>query len=139
MSQCIFCDILAGNLPSSIVYRDERCTAFMDIQPVNPGHILIVPNQHATYLADLDMETGAQMFRVAQHVAHMLRHSGIRCDGVTLFLADGEAAMQEVFHVHLHVIPRYPGDGFGFKFGPHYGQRPTRAELDRLAQQVKGA
>jgi histidine triad (HIT) family protein len=139
MSDCVFCNIVSGDLPSSIVYRDEHCTAFMDIRPVNPGHVLIVPNRHATYLADLDEEIGAHMFRVAQRIARALRRSGIRCEGVNLFLADGEAAMQEVFHVHLHVFPRYPGDGFGLRFGPHYSERPARAELDALAEKVRAA
>jgi histidine triad (HIT) family protein len=111
----------------------------MDIQPANPGHVLIVPNRHATYLADLDEESGAHMFRVAQRVAQALRHSGIRCEGVNLFLADGEAAGQEVFHVHLHVFPRFRGDGFGLRFGPHYPERPARAELDALAEKVRAA
>ena len=120
-----------------MVYRDQLCSALMDIQPVNPGHILIIPNLHATYLADLPPETGAHMFQVAQRVAQALRESGVRCQGVDLFLADGEAAGQDVFHVHLHVIPRYRGDGFGFRFGPAYGQRPPRSQLDDLAGQVR--
>ncbi len=137
MANCVFCDILAGRLPASVVYQDELCTAFMDIQPVNPGHVLVVPARHATYLADLDAETGAQMFRVAQRLAQALRESGVRCEGVNLFLADGEAAMQEIFHVHLHVFPRYRGDGFGLRFGPRYHQRPPRAELDEIAGRVR--
>jgi len=139
MTSCIFCDIVGGNAPASIILRDELCTAFMDIQPVNPGHVLVVPNRHATYLADLLPETGGQMFRVAQQIAAALRRSGVRCEGVNLFVADGEAAGQDVFHVHLHVIPRYAGDGFGFRFGPAYGARPPRAELDRLAEQIRHA
>ncbi|MCS7221026.1 MAG: HIT family protein [Anaerolineae bacterium] len=139
MNECIFCDILRGAAPASVVYHDDLCTAFMDIQPVNPGHLLVVPNRHATYLADLPAETGAQIFRVAQRLALALRRSGIRCEGVNLFLADGRVAMQEIFHVHLHVIPRYKGDGFGLRFGPTYGTRPPRAELDRIAQQIKEA
>jgi len=139
MTGCIFCDIISGNGQASIVYQDDLCTGFMDIQPVNPGHVLIVPNRHATHLADLLPETGGQMFRVAQHIAAALRKSGVRCEGVNLFVADGEAAGQDVFHVHLHVIPRYTGDGFGFRFGPAYGTRPPRAELDRLAEQIRHA
>jgi histidine triad (HIT) family protein len=139
MTGCIFCDIVSGNGPASIIYRDELCMAFMDIQPVNAGHLLVVPNRHATHLADLLPETGGQMFRVAQHIAAALRKSGVRCEGVNLFVADGEAAGQDVFHVHLHVIPRYAGDGFGFRFGPAYGTRPPRAELDRLAEQIRHA
>ena len=139
MNDCIFCKILSGELESSIVYQDECCTAFMDIQPVNPGHVLIVPNRHAAYLADLKEEEGAQMFRVAQRLAATLRVSGVTCEGVNLFLADGEAAMQEVFHVHLHVFPRYAGDGFGLKFGPRYLQKPERKELDAIAEKLGNA
>nr|PZN28472.1 MAG: HIT family protein [Chloroflexota bacterium] len=139
MADCVFCRILAGELPGSFVYRDERCAAFMDIQPVNPGHLLVVPLAHAPHLADLDPEDGAQLFRVAQRLAAALRRSGVRCEGVNLFLADGEAAMQEVFHVHLHVFPRYPGDGFGLRFGEHYWQKPPRSELDQLAERIRGA
>lgn len=139
MDACIFCEILSGDLESSIVYQDEYCTAFMDIQPVNPGHVLVVPNRHAAYLADLKEEEGAQMFRVAQRLAATLRVSGVTCEGVNLFLADGEAAMQEVFHVHLHVFPRYAGDGFGLKLGPSYSQKPERKELDAIAEKLRNA
>jgi histidine triad (HIT) family protein len=108
----------------------------MDIQPVNAGHMLIIPTRHASSLAELDEESGAHMFRVAQRVAKALRNSGLKCEGVNLFLADGAAAGQEVFHVHLHVLPRYAGDGFGFRFGPQYGHRPTRTELDEIADKI---
>ena len=139
MSDCVFCDILSGKLPVSIVYRDERCTAFMDIQPVNSGHVLVIPNRHAAFLADLDEETGGHMFRVAQRLARALRNSGVRCEGVNFFLADGAAAMQDVFHVHLHVFPRYRGDGFGLRFSPAYSVRPDRSELDAVAEQIRSA
>ena len=139
MGNCIFCAIVAGRAPASIVYRDETCAAFMDIQPVNPGHVLVVPNRHAASLADLDAETGMRMFGIGQQVAAALRASGLRCEGVNLFLADGEAAGQEVFHLHLHVIPRYRGDGFGLRFGPANRTRPPRPELDRIAGQIGDA
>ena len=133
MLDCIFCRILAGELPVSLVYRDERCAAFMDIQPVNPGHLLVVPLEHRPYLADIDEETAAYLMRIAHRLVAALRASDVRCEGVNLFLADGKAAMQEVFHVHLHVFPRYVGDGFGLRFGPNYKTRPPRQELDRIA------
>lgn len=139
MEACIFCDILSGKLPSSIVYQDALCTAVMDIQPVNPGHLLVIPNVHAAFLADLDEETGAQLFRIAQRVAAALRVSSVKCEGVNFFLADGEAAMQEVFHVHLHVFPRYKGDGFSLKFSPDYFTKPDRVELDGIAQDIRTA
>lgn len=109
----------------------------MDIQPVNPGHMIIVPNTHATFLSELDEDTGAQMFRVAQRLARALRRSAVKCEGVNFFLADGEAAMQEIFHVHLHVFPRFDGDGFGLTFGPAYFHKPARNELDEIAQKIR--
>ena len=119
-----------------MVFEDELVCAFMDIQPVNPGHVLIIPKQHAMFLHDLHEETGGHMFRIAQRIAVAVRRSGVKCEGVNMFLADGEAAGQEVFHVHLHVFPRFVGDGFGLRFGPEYGKQPAREELDDAAEQI---
>ncbi len=139
MTDCIFCRILAGELPGTVVYRDDACAAFMDIQPVNPGHVLVVPVQHATHLADMDAEPAARLMAVAHRVAAALRASGVRCEGVNLFLADGEAAMQEVPHVHLHVFPRWRGDGFGLRFGPDYKHKAPRAALEEVAARLRPA
>jgi histidine triad (HIT) family protein len=139
MTDCIFCRILAGQSPVSMVYQDKLCSAFMDIRPVNAGHLLVIPNTHGANLGDLDEELGAQMFRVAHRLAQAVRKSGVRCEGVNLFLADGEAAFQEVFHVHLHVIPRYDGDGFRLRFSPDYYVLPERSELDTLAERISRA
>ena len=139
MAECIFCSILAGEAPASFVYRDEVCSAFVDIQPVNLGHLLVIPNVHATHLADLDGETAAHLMRIGHRLAAALRASGLRCEGVNLLLADGKAAMQSVFHVHLHVIPRFKGDGFGFRFGPHYFELPDRSDLDTAAEKIRTA
>jgi histidine triad (HIT) family protein len=136
MGECVFCRILAGELPASFVHRDERCSAFMDIQPVNAGHLLVIPNRHAPHLADVDADAAAHLMSVAHRLADALRRSGLRCEGVNLFLADGEAAMQEIFHLHLHVIPRFAGDGFGLRFGPDYETLPPRAELDEAAARI---
>lgn len=136
MAACIFCEIAESQAPSSKVYEDELSLAFLDIQPVNPGHVLVIPKSHATDLFDLDPETGAHLFQVAQKIARALTASGLKCEGVDLLLAHGEAAGQEVFHVHLHVIPRFRGDGFGFRFGPGYEKLPPRHELDSVAAQL---
>lgn len=139
MDSCVFCEIIQGKAEASVVYEDATCVAFMDIQPVNSGHTLIVPKIHAAYLNDLDEAVGAQLFRVAMRLDTALRKSGLRCDGVNLFLADGEAAGQEVLHVHLHAFPRFVGDGFGLRFGPHYGEKPSRASLDKVAGKIKAS
>jgi len=139
MAACVFCEIVAGRSPASIVYRDHTCVAFLDICPVNPGHLLVVPVRHAAYLAELDPETGRALFATAQSLSQAVRRSGVKAEGINLLLADGEAAGQEVFHVHLHVLPRFDGDGFGHTFPPHYGQHPPRHELDAAARAIRHA
>ncbi len=106
----------------------------MDVQPVNPGHVLVVPNGHATRLSDMDEGTGAHLFRVGQKISAALYKSGVKCEGVIFFLADGEAARQEIFHVH--VFPRFAGDGFGLRRGPDYAELPERSELDEVASGI---
>jgi histidine triad (HIT) family protein len=111
----------------------------MDIQPVNPGHVLVIPTRHDPYLSDLNPMIAGRLMQEAQRVAAAIRDSGVKCEGINLFLADGEAAMQEVFHVHLHVFPRFAGDGFGLRFGPHYKEKPPRAELEEVGSRIRRA
>ena len=135
---CVFCAVVAGTEPASIVHEDEHVLAFCDLFPVNPGHLLVVPKAHSTGLAELDPADGARVFAVAHRLAAAVRGSGLRCEGVNLFLADGEPAGQEVFHTHLHVIPRHAGDGFRL----HSGQSRTpagRADLDGVAAAIRAA
>jgi len=131
---CVFCQIIAGRAESSLAYEDADVIAFMDLRPMTQGHLLVVPRVHADCLEALDEELGARLFRAGHRLARALRRSGLPCDGVNLFLADGEAAFQEVFHVHLHVLPRTPRDGFRIKAA---WRRPGRAELDLAAEQVR--
>ena len=139
LDDCVFCRIVSGIEPASIIYSDNEVLAFMDTTPVNRGHLLVIPKAHAAQLSDLDLGKGAHMFRVAMSMADALRRSGTKCEGINLFLADGEAAFQDIFHVHLHVIPRFEGDGFGLRFGPNYGSRPDREELDEIAGKIRSA
>jgi histidine triad (HIT) family protein len=139
MNNCVFCRILQDKAEASILYHDESCIALMDMQPVNPGHILVIPCVHASYLSELAEDTGAKMFTTGMRMARALRKSGIKCEAVNFFLADGEAAGQEIFHVHLHVLHRFEGDDFGLKFGPHYGAKPSRASLDEVARKIKAS
>src|SRR4051812_6695430 len=134
---CIFCQIIAGALPTSVVYRDDLALAFMDINPVTPGHLLVVPLKHIANLSDMDEETGAHLFRVAMRLQEAIRRSGIKCEGINLFLADGEAAGQEVFHVHLHIFPRYEGDKF--RVEADWSVKPPRSDLDELAKKINAA
>jgi histidine triad (HIT) family protein len=135
---CVFCEIVAGNAPASIVFEDERTVTFLDHRPITPGHMLVVPRAHAACLAELDPEDGAQLFRVGIRAASALYASSLTSEGINFHLADGEVAGQEVFHVHLHVIPRFDGDRFGFRFPPDYSIR-DRVELDDAAAAVREA
>jgi histidine triad (HIT) family protein len=138
MTDCIFCKILSGDSPASVIYRDDLVAAFMDIQPVNLGHLLVVPIRHAPLMADVTAEEAAALMRVAQRTTAALRASTLRCEGVNYFLADGEAAMQEVLHAHLHVFPRFKGDNSGLRFSPeYYSRRPPRHELDQQAAELR--
>ncbi|MGZ4492237.1 MAG: HIT family protein [Nocardioidaceae bacterium] len=131
---CVFCVIVAGRIDASLVHEDERTLAFMDLNPITPGHLLVVPRAHAASLAELDPGDGAEVFRVAHRLAAAVRESGVRSEGINLFLADGEAAGQEVGHVHLHVVPRFAEDGFTLTAA--FGS-PTRAELDDVAAAIR--
>ena len=135
-NDCLFCQIVKGSVSSNIVFEDEHVTAFMDTSPVNPGHVLVIPKDHAADLGELDQEMGAHMFRVGHRLARALRRSGLRCEGVNLFLADGEAAFQEIFHTHLHVFPRFKGDNFRIEAD---WQRRSLTELEESANQLRAA
>ncbi len=133
----VFADIIAGTTLASVVYRDEWVMAFMDLQPINAGHVLVVPVQPARFLVELEASDAARLFVVAQRVAQAIRDSGVPCSGIAMFLADGASAGQEVCRVHLHVFPRFEGDGFGFTFPERYfAALPERQELDEVASKI---
>ena len=136
-SACVFCGIANGLVPASGVYQDELVMAFMDTNPVTTGHVLVIPKLHHPYLSDVPKTTGSHVFVVAQGVAAAIRRSGVRCDGINLFAADGEAAFQEVFHFHMHVFPRFVGDTF--RIQADWSVHPAREELDRTAELIRAA
>jgi diadenosine tetraphosphate (Ap4A) HIT family hydrolase len=135
----VFCSIVAGDAPASIVRRDDRIVAFMDIHPVTPGHVLVVPTVHATCLADLDVSLGAALFGAASSIAAAIRQSGVPCSGINLLYADGADAGQEVFHAHLHVIPRTANDGFRIDVRAWREPPPDRSVLDVYAATIRDA
>jgi histidine triad (HIT) family protein len=106
---CIFCKILAGELPATIVDEDERTIAFMDINPATRGHALVVPRLHVPDLLSIDRDELAAVAGAAQRLASRAK-ARLNADGINLINSCGAAAWQTVFHFHLHVIPRYHGD-----------------------------
>lgn len=135
--RCVFCEIVSGEAPATILHRDDEVLAFLDIDPVTPGHLLVVSQRHAPALSDLPRTTASRLFEVARDMAAALRASDLRCDGVNLFYADGEVAFQEVFHSHLHVIPRFEGDGF--RIQANRGTNPSRSELEIVGSKIRSA
>ena len=138
MSSCILCDIVRGDAEGSFVYRDDVVSAFLDIKPVNPGHLLMIPNEHVQLIRDVPAGVRQLLFEFAIRIGEALR-AAERADGFDLFLADGEAAGQETPHAHVHVIPRFKGDGFTIDARAWKEPQPSRAELDQLAEEISSA
>jgi diadenosine tetraphosphate (Ap4A) HIT family hydrolase len=138
MGECVFCQIVDGQAPASVVYSDGTVMAIMDISPIVPGHLLVLPKRHAPLMSELAPGEGAACWVIAETMAKALRGSGLRVEGVNLFVADGEAAFQDVAHFHIHVIPRYGGDGFNLTLPPEYGQPVDRTALDDAAARIRG-
>lgn len=137
MDSCVFCKIIKGELPSQRVFESERIIAIMDIQPVNSGHVLIIPKDHQQSMNDLHSDYLQELMIVAQKVGRAYKKTKIKCEGYNLFLANGEAAFQEVPHVHLHIFPRYKKDGFGLKFSDSYAKKPPISDLETIANEIK--
>jgi histidine triad (HIT) family protein len=138
-ADCAFCAIIRGNAPASFVHQDALVVAFMDIRPVQPGHVLVVPRSHAKLISELDAASLTTLWSVATDLNRALRDSTLPVEAVSVYVADGEAAGQEVAHVHIHLIPRHAHDGFGFRFPAGYGFNPPRIELEAIAGQIRQA
>jgi histidine triad (HIT) family protein len=117
---CIFCKILAGELPATIVDKDERTLAFMDINPATRGHALVIPRAHSTDLLSIDPEDLAAVALASQRLASRMRER-LRADGVNLVNSCGAVAWQTVFHFHIHVVPRYTDDPLRLPWVPAPG------------------
>ena len=135
---CVFCEIIRGESPASFTYQDDTVVAFMDVQPITQGHMLVVPREHAVLMTDINETAAMRTFRVARKLAEVARRT-LAASGVNLLVMDGEAAYQDVPHFHVHVIPRYPKDGFGLTFPDSYEHPPGRAQLDAIATHIRGS
>jgi histidine triad (HIT) family protein len=126
-ADCIFCKIVAGELPAEIVDQDERTVAFMDISPATRGHALVVPRRHARDLLEVDREDLTATIVAAQRLAHRVSQR-LGADGVNVLNSCGSAAWQTVFHFHVHVIPRYAGDPLRLPWTPTPGDQEEIAK-----------
>jgi histidine triad (HIT) family protein len=131
---CIFCKVLAGEIPSERVYEDEYAVGVMDINPWTRGHAVVIPRQHAANLYEISEEDLQHVIVAAKRLATKMRDT-LACDGLNLIQSNGSAAWQTIFHLHVHVIPRYDDDPLQLPVRP----RPAKPEeLARVAGVIRG-
>jgi len=128
---CTFCDIVAGKLNASIVYRDELTMAFVDPRQFHPGHTLVIPRQHFRDVRELDQPTGAALIATVALVTHAVS-APLPNEGVSLWHSIGEAAFQEVPHLHIHIHPRFRDDGV-LRVYPHFPPSADQQTRDKYA------
>ena len=135
MSDCIFCKIINGDIPSSKVYEDEHVMAFLDISQVTKGHTLVIPKIHKENVYELTPEIAAHVFEVVPKIARAIKHE-FNPIGMNVLNNNGEHAGQSVFHFHIHLLPRYgEGDGFGAVWKTHTSEY-TPDELKQIASSI---
>lgn len=135
MDECIFCKIVRGDVPASIVYEDDLTLAFLDIGQVNPGHTIVALKSHVAYIYDIDDAQAAAVFQTATRVAQALKKV-MQPAGMTLLQANEAAGWQTVFHFHVHVLPRHADDGVGLTWP---AKHPPRVELAGYAARIRAA
>jgi len=133
VDDCIFCRIVAGEAPSHRLYEDDDTVAFMDIRPATDGHCLVIPKRHAADLWELPEEDGDAVWRAVRTVAKGVR-AGLQPDGLNLLQSNGRVALQTVFHFHVHVIPRFVGDGI---LVPLMRAPGDRSRLEEIADRIR--
>jgi histidine triad (HIT) family protein len=135
MRECVFCRIVAGSIPASVVHEDAETLAFMDLGQVNPGHVLVAVKRHAQDIYALDERQAAALYGAASRVARAIREA-FAPQGLSVYQANGKAAGQTVFHLHLHLVPRYEGDGMNLTWPV---KNPPREELEEHAARIRNA
>ena len=133
MADCVFCKIVAKQIPATVVHEDEHTLAFMDIGQVNPGHVLVAVKKHAENIFALDDAQAAAVFRAAARVARAIR-SAFEPQGLSVYQANGAAAGQTVMHLHLHLVPRHEGDGMALTWPV---KNPPREKLAEYAEKIR--
>jgi len=133
---CIFCAIVKKEAPAAKVYEDDKMLIIMDKKPITHGHMLVIPKRHSELLTEMNDDTIGEMFKLAKKAALALKKSKLNCKAINYFLADGAEAGQEVFHVHLHIIPRYKGDGFYMHMPKEYDDETSTESLQKIAAKI---
>jgi len=135
MSNCVFCRIVAKEIPAAVVYEDEHTLAFMDAGQVNPGHVLVAAKGHAENIYELRDAQAAALLRAAAQVARAIRDA-YQPQGLSVYQANGKAAWQSVFHYHMHLVPRHDNDGMTLTWP---AKNPPREKLVEYAAAIRKA
>ena len=138
MEQCLFCGIVAGKIPAKKVYEDDHSFGFLDINPRNPGHTLVIPKKHFETILDMPEKDAGRLFESVQKVAAMVK-AGTNSQGISIGQSNGQAAGQVVRHVHFHVIPRFMNEGPVGLEGMLPGKKIDDGSMDKIAQSIKSA
>ena len=133
MSDCVFCKIVAGQIPSTRVHEDEHTLAFMDIGQVNPGHVLVAVKQHAANVFELEEAQAEAIARAIVRISRALKKA-FEPEGLSVYQANGKAAGQTVFHYHVHLLPRHAGDGMELVWPV---KNPPREKLEEYAAKIR--
>ncbi|OGC80338.1 hypothetical protein A2943_01055 [Candidatus Adlerbacteria bacterium RIFCSPLOWO2_01_FULL_51_16] len=134
MNDCVFCKIVAAEIPSEKVYEDADTLAFLDIKPNSPGHTLVIPKKHSENLYDIDDHSLATVMRTVQRVAIALKKA-VQAEGINIAMNNERAAGQIIFHPHLHIIPRFAEDGYR-----HWPKKDYKeGEAAAVAQKIRAA
>ena len=133
MSDCVFCKIVAGQIPSTKVHEDEHTLAFMDLGQVNPGHVLVAVKKHAANLYELDEAQAAAVARATVKVSKAIK-AAFQPEGLSVYQANGKPAGQTVFHYHVHLLPRHEADGMELTWPV---KNPPREKLEGYAEKIR--
>jgi histidine triad (HIT) family protein len=133
MTDCIFCKLVAGQIPSTRVHEDEHTLAFMDLGQVNPGHVLVAVKKHAANLYELDEAQAGAVARATVKISKAIK-AAFQPEGLSVYQANGKAAGQTVFHYHVHLLPRHEADGMELTWPV---KNPPREKLEGYAEKIR--
>ena len=134
MLDCLFCKIVAREIPAQIVYEDAETLAFLDINPVNPGHTLIVPKKHSADVLEIDESEWQKVMKTVRNVTHAIEKS-LKPSGINLGMNNKSGAGQLIFHAHVHIMPRFPNDGHELWKGKPYAE----GEFEKMGERLRAA
>ncbi len=135
MNDCLFCKIIAGEIPAEKIYEDEKTFAFLDINPVNPGHTLVIPKEHSKNILDISSESLARVMETVRKLSPAIK-TGVSAEGINIHINNEQVAGQVVFHTHVHILPRFSDDGHRLWKGELYKDGAEQVIAKQVTDQL---